>query len=134
MRRGITVHSSGVFQPLAKIRRSRGRETTELRRGRSRRRPGVADLNGNMYFTSGDRITKRDASGKVSVFREPSGGANGLLFDKQGRLIVCEAKNRRVVRNEANGELTVLTDKYEGHEVQLTKRLNHRFQRTDLLQ
>ncbi len=74
----------------------------------------VADLQGNMYFTSGDRITKRDASGKVSVFREPSGGANGLLFDKQGRLIVCEAKNRRIVRNEANGELTVLTDQYEG--------------------
>jgi len=51
----------------------------------------VSDLKGNMYFTSGDRITKRDASGQVSVFREPSGGANGLIFDKQGRLIVCES-------------------------------------------
>ena len=27
---------------------------------------------------------------KSHVFREPSGGANGLLFDHQGRLIVCE--------------------------------------------
>ena len=66
-----------------------------------------------MYFTAGDRITKRDSSGKVTVFREPSGGANGLLFDHQGRLIVCESRNRRVVRIEANGEATVLTDKYE---------------------
>ena len=73
----------------------------------------VSDLKGNLYFTSGDRITKRDASGKISVFREPSGGANGLIFDKQGRMIVCESKNRRIVRIEANGETTVLTDQYE---------------------
>jgi gluconolactonase len=73
----------------------------------------VSDLKGNMYFTAGDRITKRDSSGKVTVFREPSGGANGLLFDHQGRLIVCESGNRRVVRIEPNGEATVLTDNYE---------------------
>jgi gluconolactonase len=73
----------------------------------------AADRNGNLYFTAGNRITKRDPSGKIAVFREPSGGANGLIFDFEGRLIVCESENRRVTRIESNGQTTVLTDRYE---------------------
>jgi len=53
-----------------------------------------------------------------NVYREPSGGSNGLTFDKQGRLIACEHFNRRVTRTEKDGKITVLADKYEG------KRLN----------
>ena len=68
----------------------------------------------SLYFTGGDRITRLDADGKSHVFREPSGGANGLLFDQQGRLIVCESANRRVTRTEADGQITVLADSYEG--------------------
>jgi gluconolactonase len=73
----------------------------------------VADGKGNLYFTGGNRITKRDQSGKITVFREPSGGANGLIFDSEGRMVICEAGNRRVTRIEANGQTTVLTDQYE---------------------
>src|SRR6266478_5467827 len=32
-----------------------------------------------LYFTGRNRITRRDRSGNVAVFREPAGGANGLL-------------------------------------------------------
>lgn len=67
-----------------------------------------------LYFTSGNRITRRDAAGKVSTFREPSGGANGLLFDRDGRLVICESANRRVVRLDRSGAVTVLADSYEG--------------------
>ena len=67
---------------------------------------------GFLLFTGGGRITKRDPEGKVSVFREDSGGANGLLFDSQGRLVVCESARRRVTRTETNGSITVLADKY----------------------
>jgi gluconolactonase len=73
----------------------------------------VADKNGNLYFTAADRISKRDPSGKVTIYREPSGGANGLIFDLQGRLIVCESNNRRITRMEPNGQITILTDQYE---------------------
>ena len=69
---------------------------------------------GNLFFTGGDRITRRDRRGQTQVFREPSGGANGLLFDHQGRLIACEAGRRRVTRTEPNGSITVLADLYEG--------------------
>jgi len=48
------------------------------------------------------------------VYREPSGPSNGLTFDKQGRLIVCDYGNRRVTRTEKDGKITVLADSYEG--------------------
>jgi gluconolactonase len=67
-----------------------------------------------LFFTGGDRITRRDATGVTHVFREPSGGANGLLFDAAGRLIVCEARNRRVTRTEPDGAITVLADNHQG--------------------
>ena len=34
--------------------------------------------------------------GQPEVFRENSGSSNGLTFDLQGRLIMCEGDNRRV--------------------------------------
>jgi len=64
------------------------------------------------------------------VFREKSGyegadiaaygqpGSNGLTFDRDGRLTIDQHGNRRVVRLESDGQLTVLADKFEG------KRLN----------
>src|SRR5687767_6386237 len=73
----------------------------------------VSDSKGNIYFTSRGRITKRDASGGISVFRESLPGANGLIFDLQGRLVVCESGNRRVIRLEPGGEITVLADRFE---------------------
>lgn len=67
-----------------------------------------------LYFTGSDRITSRDPSGATNIFREPSGAANGLLFDFEGRLIACEARNRRVTRTEPDGTITVLAENYQG--------------------
>jgi len=52
--------------------------------------------------------------GHVSVFRQPSGNSNGNTFDFEGRQISCEHGNRRVVRYEHNGSVTVLADKWQG--------------------
>ena len=52
--------------------------------------------------------------GHVSVMRNNSGNSNGNTFDWQGRQISCEHANRRVVRYELNGEVTVLADHFEG--------------------
>ncbi len=49
-------------------------------------------------------------------FRYPSGNSNGNTFDFQGRQISCEHGNRRVVRYEYDGSLTVLADSYNGKE------------------
>ena len=55
-----------------------------------------------------------EEDGHVSVFRSPSGYSNGNTFDWQGRQISCEHDNRRVVRYEHNGGVTVLADKWQG--------------------
>jgi gluconolactonase len=66
-----------------------------------------------------DRILRWDEeTGAVSVFRKPSGHANGNARDRQGRLITCEHSGRRVTRTEHDGSITIIADKYNG------KRLN----------
>jgi gluconolactonase len=44
--------------------------------------------------------------------REP--GSNGLAIDPDGRLVFCQHGERRIVRREADGRLTVLADRYQG--------------------
>ena len=66
-----------------------------------------------------DRILRWDeATGNVSVYRQPSNKANGNTRDRQGRLITCEHFGRRVTRTEYDGSITVLMDQWQG------KRLN----------
>jgi len=52
--------------------------------------------------------------GHVTTFRQPAGNSNGNTFDYHGRQISCEHGNRRVVRYEHDGTVTVLADKYDG--------------------
>jgi gluconolactonase len=58
-----------------------------------------------------------DDDGHVSVMRNPAGNSNGNTFDWQGRQISCEHGNRRVVRYEHTGAVTVLADKYQGKQL-----------------
>lgn len=76
---------------------------------------------GSVYFSdvANNRIMRRDAKGQTRVYRQPSGRANGLAFDAQGRLVACEGAdeggNRRITRTELDGTLTVLADRYQGN-------------------
>lgn len=55
-----------------------------------------------------------EEDGHVSVMRRPCGNSNGNTFDYHGRQLSCEHLNRRVVRYEQSGEVTVIADKFEG--------------------
>lgn len=55
-------------------------------------------------------------TGAAAYGREP--GSNGLAFDKQGRLILCEHGDRRIARMDMDGGKVTLADRYQG------KRLN----------
>jgi gluconolactonase len=57
--------------------------------------------------------TKSGYSG-LDIGRYRQSGSNGLAFDSQGRLTLCEHGNRRVTRLEKNGTLTVLASHFEG--------------------
>ena len=50
----------------------------------------------------------------VTTFRYPTGNANGMTLDAQGRLITCEHTYRRVTRTEHNGDVTPLATRYQG--------------------
>src|SRR6266568_283579 len=92
----------------------------------------VWTADGALLFSSPNtnQIYRWTPSGTVSVFRSHSGytgvdigryhqpGSNGLTFDPQGRLTICQHGNRRVIRVEPHGNITVLADRYDG------KRLN----------
>ena len=51
----------------------------------------------------------------VTLVQEPTNEANGLTRDRQGRLVACEHLSRRVTRQEPDGSLTVVANKYHGH-------------------
>ena len=55
-----------------------------------------------------------DEDGHVSALRNPAGNSNGNTFDAVGRQLSCEHGNRRVVRYERDGSITVLADKFNG--------------------
>ncbi len=55
-----------------------------------------------------------EEDGHVTTFRNPAGNSNGNTFDYQGRQISCEHGNRRVVRYEYDGSLTVLAQEFQG--------------------
>jgi gluconolactonase len=61
--------------------------------------------NGHIYRLARD--------GKVSIYRKDA-GTNGLLFDRQGRLLACEPNLRRVTRTELDGKITLLAERFGG--------------------
>jgi gluconolactonase len=94
--------------------------------------PGKGGSPGNLLFSDPNENTiyRLDDDGELFVFRPKSGytgvdigeyrqpGSNGLARDGEGRLAICQHGNRRIVRIENNGLITVLADQYQG------KRLN----------
>jgi len=60
------------------------------------------------------QLRRIEDNGHVSEFRRPAGNSNGNTFDFEGRQIACEHGNRRVVRYEHGGGITVLAREWTG--------------------
>ncbi len=94
--------------------------------------PATATTSGYLLFSdpNANTIYRWSPEGQVSVFRAKSGysgfnigeyhqpGSNGLTLDSKARLTINQHGNRRVIRVEPRGNITVLADRYDG------KRLN----------
>ncbi|MGE0552517.1 MAG: SMP-30/gluconolactonase/LRE family protein [Gemmatimonadales bacterium] len=92
----------------------------------------VDDAGGYLLFSdpNNNLVYRYTRDGEVSIFRTKSGysgpnlaayrqpGSNGLALDAAGRVTIDQHGNRRVVRVERTGAVTVLADRYQG------KRLN----------
>jgi len=80
----------------------------------------ASDKKGNIYFTDqpNNRIMKWSVNGKLSVFMENAGRANGLYFDHIGNLLACADEKNELWKIDKNKNYTVLINNFEG------KRLN----------
>jgi gluconolactonase len=76
----------------------------------------AADADGNVYFTDipAEKVFKIDTAGKLSVFREKSNNANGLMVNAQGEIVACEMAGQVVAYSADGKDRRVIADKYDG--------------------
>jgi gluconolactonase len=81
----------------------------------------ACDAQGNVFFTDqpNNKIYQWSVEGKLSVFHNSPGRANGLYFDKQGNLWACADEKNELWKISSDGHLSsVVVKGYKG------KRLN----------
>lgn len=85
---------------------------------------GLLFTEGPLWDAAGERLLFSDIPGNtiyqwnerdgLTTFRRPSNMANGLTWDRDGRLLACEHATSRVTRLEADGRVTVIADALDG--------------------
>src|SRR6195952_3745814 len=75
------------------------------------------DKKGNVFFTDqpNDKIWKYGTDGKLSVFLDKTGRANGMYFDAKGNLITCSDEQNQIWSIDPTGKATVLVNDFQGH-------------------
>lgn len=74
---------------------------------------------GEVFFTDipNNRIHKIGLDGKVTVFKEDTGGANGLMFGPDGKLYACQNRKKRIVAYDMAGNETVVAEGLESNDL-----------------
>lgn len=77
----------------------------------------AADKSGNVYFTDqpNNKIWKYGLDGKLSIFMDKAGRANGLYFDKKGNLLACADEEDQLWSISPKGAVTILVKDIQGH-------------------
>jgi gluconolactonase len=75
---------------------------------------GAAD--GTVYFSDRmpDRTYHLGLDGKITVYQENTGAANGLAFTRDGDMVRAEGGAKRIGKVTRDGKVSVLTDSYNG--------------------
>jgi gluconolactonase len=76
----------------------------------------TCDQAGNLFFVDqpNNRIMEWSREGKLSVFLQPSGRANGMMFDANGNLIACADEHNQLWSIAPDKKVTVLVKDYQG--------------------
>lgn len=77
----------------------------------------ASDIKGNIYFTdvSRNRIHKLDLQDQLSTFLEDSQGSNGLMFDSNERLTVCQSSLGRIIKIDINSKaIEPIAEQFQG--------------------
>jgi gluconolactonase len=82
----------------------------------------AGDKEGNVFFAdpAANRIYKSDAGGKVSVFKENSGGARALRVGPDGRLYAAQPGRKRIVSYGPGGDEKVAAQGVEATDLAVT--------------
>ena len=82
----------------------------------------AVDREGNVFFTDipNNCIHKIDTAGNVTVFKEDTGSANGLMFGPDGKLYACQNGRRRIVAYSAEGGEEVIAEDVESNDLVVT--------------
>jgi len=81
------------------------------------------DREGNVYFTDlrESKIHKISTNGKVSLFKEDTGNANGLMIGPDGRLYACQNGRKRIVAySTEDGSETVIAEDVGSNDLAVT--------------
>jgi gluconolactonase len=75
---------------------------------------GAAD--GTVYFSDRmpDRTYHLGLDGKITVYQENTGAANGLAFTRDGDMVRAEGGAKRIGKVTRDGKVSMLTDSYNG--------------------
>jgi len=84
----------------------------------------AVDAQGNVFFSDipNSRIHKIALNGKVTVFRENTGEANGLMFGPDGRLYACQNGRKRIVAYGPDGMESVIAEGVNSNDLAINPR------------
>src|SRR5262249_53770821 len=71
-----------------------------------------------------NRIHRIGLDGKVTVFKEDTGGANGLMFGPDGRLYACQNGRKRVVAYSPEGTESVVAEGVGSNDIAVSREGN----------
>ena len=99
---------SGVIAPGAKLEKLSGE--FQFAEG------ATCDAQGNVFFTDqpNNRIMEWSVDGKLTVFLQPAGRANGMYFSHNGQLLACADEKTELWSIAADGTHTVLAKEFNG--------------------
>jgi gluconolactonase len=84
----------------------------------------TVDKDGNIFLTDiqNSRIHKIGLDGKVSIFKEDTGSANGLAVGPDGRLYACQNGRKRIVAYAMDGTESVIAEGVNSNDLVITKK------------
>src|SRR5262249_18478737 len=82
----------------------------------------AANARGEVFFTDipNNRIHKIGLDGKITLFAEDSGAANGLMFGPDGKLYACANGKKRIVAYDESGQEHIVAEDIESNDLAVT--------------
>src|SRR3954467_488673 len=111
------VIPSDIYDPLGLVAHGPHGQLISLAAGFGFTEGPANDRRGNVFFTDqpNDKIFRWDAgSGKVTLFLEGTGRANGTIFDRDGNLLTASDLHGELWKIRPDGSHKVLIDNYQG--------------------